>query len=170
MLSSLAVPFVDTRASTLSWWLGDDAPEPLAVLVLDGRDGATAGRLELRLLGASHHVVASTGVARCPEVVACGPSAAALPAEHQGVVGGARYRFRSATQSYAPAAVARVARDLRRRASGAPDALVGVFPGSPDALTVLTGRELRRGWAWASWHVYPAAGEVVRTRSSLVRP
>ena len=32
------------------------------------------------------------------------------------------------------------------------------------------GRELARGWAWSSWHVYPQAGEVVRTRSSLVVP
>jgi hypothetical protein len=60
-----------------------------------------------------------------------------------------------------------VARDLRRRAQ-APDALAGIFPGSPDALTVLAGREVAGGWTWSSWHVYPAAGEVVRTRSSLV--
>lgn len=164
MLSRLAVPFVDARASALSWWLGDDAPPALATLVLPGRAG---GRLELRLLGASHHVVASTAGARCPEVVACG-STAALPARHHGDVDGAAYRFASATTTYAPGALARVARDLRRRAAGAPDALVGVFPGSPDALTVLSGREVRGGWAWRSWHVYPTAGEVVRTRSRLV--
>ena len=167
MLSQLAVPFVDARASALSWWLGDDAPAALAELVLTGRDGS---RLELRLLGASHHVVASTRVARCPEVVACGRPARALPARHDGEVDGASYRFTSATATYPPAALARVARDLRRRASGATDALVGVFPGSPDALTVLRGRELARGWAWESWHVYPGPGEVVRTRSRLVAP
>ena len=61
-----------------------------------------------------------------------------------------------------------MARDLRRRHAGDAGSLVGVFPGSPDALTVLTGRAVRGGWAWASWHVYPGAGEVVRTRSSLV--
>jgi hypothetical protein len=166
VLSPLTVPFVDARASALSWWLGDDAPAPLATLVLTG----AAGRLELRLLGASHQVVASAGSARCPEVVACGPATSLLPAAHDGDVGGARYRFRSATTAYPPAALSRVARDLRRRAGGAPDALVGVFPGSPDALTVLTGRERRGGWSWSSWHVYPAAGEVVRTRSSLVGP
>ena len=166
MLTRLAVPFVDTRASALSWWLGDDAPPALATLVLTG----AAGTLELRLLGASHHVVASAGGARCPEVVACGPSAGGLPGRHDGEVAGARYRFRSTTTTYAPPALARVARRLRRRAEGAEDALVGVFPGSPHALTALTGRELARGWAWSSWHVYPSAGEVVRTRSSLVVP
>ena len=164
MISSLSVPFVDARASALSWWLGDDAPAPLATLVLRG----AAGELELRLLGASHHVVARAGAARCPEVVACGSRPAALPASHDGDVDGARYRFSSATTAYAPAGLVRVARDLRRRAERAPDALVGVFPGSPHALTVLSGREVRGGWAWASWHVYPGAGEVVRTRSSLV--
>ena len=75
MLSRLAVPFVDARASALSWWLGDDAPAPLATLVLTG----AAGTLELRLLGASHHVVARTGDARVPEVVACGTRATSRP-------------------------------------------------------------------------------------------
>ena len=166
MLSRLAVPFVDARASALSWWLGDDAPPPLATLVLTG----AAGSLELRLLGASHQVVAAAGSARCPEVVACGADSTGLPRRHEGPVDGARYRFSSATTAYAPAQLARVARDLRRRASGAPDSLVGVFPGSPHALTVLTGHEVPRGWAWSSWHVYPEAGEVVRTRSRLRAP
>ncbi|MCW2680762.1 MAG: hypothetical protein JWM62_2163, partial [Frankiales bacterium] len=80
MLAPLAVPFVDARASALSWWLGDDAPAPLASLVLTG----STGSLELRLLGASHHVVATTGAARCPEVVACGVRDDALPARHDG--------------------------------------------------------------------------------------
>ena len=166
MLTDLAVPFVDTRASALSWWLGDDAPDPLATLLLRG----SAGSLELRLLGASHHVVASAGAARCPEVVACGSRRATLPATHESAVGPGRYRFTSTTTTYDGPRLARAARALRRRYDGAPDALVGVFPGSPHALTVLTGREVRGGWAWASWHVSPGAGEVVRTRSSLVLP
>ena len=164
MLSSLPVPYVDARASALSWWLGDDAPEPLATLVLPGANGS----LELRLLGASHQVVAAAGDARCPEVVACGAGSSPVPARHSGVVDGAHYRFASSTRAYDAAGLARVARDLRRRAAR-PDTLAGVFPGSPDALTLLAGRELRAGWAWSSWHVYPAAGEVVRTRSSWTR-
>jgi hypothetical protein len=46
---------------------------------------------------------------------------------------------------------------------------VGAFPGSPDALTVLSARPLATGWSWRSWHVYPAGGEVVRTTGSLRR-
>jgi hypothetical protein len=136
VLTDLAVPFVDTRASALSWWLGDDAPPPLATLVLRGRSGA----LELRLLGASHHVVATAGAARCPEVVACGGRRSPLPPSHEGRLGDGRYRFTSTTTSYDDAGLARAARALRRRYEGAPDALLGVFPGSPHALTVLTGR------------------------------
>jgi hypothetical protein len=166
VLHTVPVPFVDTRAAALSWWLGDDAPTPLASLVLEG----ATGRLDLHLLGASHHVVASAGGARCPEVVACGARTPSLPARHEGAVGAARYRFTSTTTTYDGAGLARVARDLRRRYAQADGSLVGVFPGSPDALTVLSGREVRGGWAWASWHVYPGAGEVVRTRSLLVAP
>lgn len=164
MLAPLSVPFVDTRASALTWWLGDDAPAALASLLLTGADGS----LELRLLGASHHVVATVGAARCPEVVACGVRPAALPDRHDGAVDGAHYRFTSSTTAYDAVTLSRLARDLRRRCAGSSRALVGVFPGSPDALTVLAGREVRGGWAWSSWHVYPGAGEVVRTRSRLV--
>jgi len=164
VLAPLAVPFVDARADALSWWLGDDAPPALASLVLPG----STGSLELRLLGASHQVIATAGAARCPEVVACGVRQPALPARHDAAVGEARYRFTSTTTAYDAASLSRLARDLRLRCAGSARALVGVFPGSPDALTVLAGREVRGGWAWSSWHVYPGAGEVVRTRSRLI--
>ena len=36
MLSRLAVPFVDARASALSWWLGDDAPPNFILMNLVG--------------------------------------------------------------------------------------------------------------------------------------
>jgi len=168
VLAPLSVPFVDSRAEELSWWLGDDAPACLATLVLPG----STGSLELRLLGASHQVIATAGDARCPEVVACGVRKPALPARHDGTVGDAHYRFTSTTTGYDAASLSRLVRDLRRRCVGSTRALVGVFPGSPDALTVLAGREVRGqardGWAWSSWHVYPGAGQVVRTRSRLV--
>ena len=165
MLTDLAVPFVDTRADALSWWLGD-GPEPLARVLLEG----AAGTLELQLLGASHRIVATSGGAEVPEVVACGADGQRLPQQHEAARGEGRYRFRSTTTSYDDRGMGRVARDLRRRWSGDPQALVGAFPGSPHALTVLTGRAVRGGWTWASWHVYPSSREVVRTRSSLVVP
>ena len=165
MLTDLAVPFVDTSAAALSWWLGD-GPVPLARVQLAG----AAGVLELQLLGASHRIVATAGGVEVPEVVACGSGGQRLPQQHEAVHGSGRYRFMSTTTSYDDRGTARVARDLRRRWAGDPQALVGAFPGSPHALTVLTGRAVRGGWSWASWHVYPSSREVVRTRSSLVVP
>ena len=163
MLADLVVPYVDTRAAGLSWWLGD-APEPLAVLRVDD----PAGAVELRLLGASHQVVAAAGTARVAEVVACRPGTAApLPGATARRVDGADYRFTSRTTTYDQRGLRRVAGALRRRHEPDPHSIVGAFPGSPDALTVLTARPVHRGWAWRSWHVYPATAEVVRTTGSF---
>jgi hypothetical protein len=163
VLTDLAVPFVDTSAAALSWWLGD-GPAPLA----SARLASCAGDVELQLLGASHRVVAHAGGAEIAEVVACGVSGGPLPARHEERHGRTRYRLASSTTSYDETGLARAARDLRRRWTPDPQALVGAFPGSPHALTVLVARPVARGWSWASWHVYPRSGEVVRTRSSLV--
>lgn len=165
MLTDLAVPFVDTSAAALSWWLGD-GPVPLARVRLE----AAGGALELQLLGASHRIVATAGDAEVPEVVACGSGGERLPQQHEARRGAGRDRFTSTTTSYDDRGTARVARNLRRRWARDPQALVGAFPGSPHALTVLAGRSVRGGWSWASWHVYPSSREVVRTRSSLVVP
>jgi len=165
VLAELAVPFLDSRADALGWWIGD-GPEPLATLTLSGPRGS----LELELLGASHRAVATVDGIDVPEVVACGRAGTALPRRHEAGRGGGRYRFASTTTSYDAAGISRVAADLRRRWTRDSAALVGVFPGSPHALTVLTGRVVAAGWSWASWHVYPSSGEVVRTRSSLAAP
>lgn len=165
MLLDLAVPFVDARAAGLSWWLGE-GPDHLAALTLPG----PLGSIELRLLGASHQVVARTGDATAPEVVACRPGPVSpLPGTTRVHLDGADYRFTSATRSYDAQGTARVAGGLRHRHTGDGRSLVGAFPGSPDALTVLTARSLPGGWAWRTWHVYPGSGEVVRTTGSLTR-
>ena len=165
MLAELAVPFLDSRADALGWWIGA-GPTPLATLSLRGPRGS----LELELLGASHRAVATVDGIEIPEVVACGQAGEALPRRHEAGHGAGRYRFASTTTSYDEPDLARVAGDLRRRWRRDSSALVGVFPGSPHALTVLAGRVVTRGWTWSSWHVYPGTGEVVRTRSSLVAP
>lgn len=165
MLADLAVPFVDTRAAGLSWWLGD-APDALAVLVLPG----PSGPLELRLLGASHQVVGYSGGARVAEVVACRPGpTGTLPGSASRRLDGADYRFASATRSYDESGLRRTALGLRRRHALDERSLVGAFPGSPDALTVLAARPLRTGWAWRTWHVYPGSREIVRTVGSFRR-
>ena len=164
MLTDLAVPFVDTSASALSWWLGE-GPAPLA----SARLVSSGGEVELQLLGASHRVVARAGDAEIAEVVACGLSGGPLPPRHEEWHGRTRYRLASSTTSYDARGLARVARDLRRRWTPDRQALVGAFPGSPHAVTVLVARPVVRGWSWASWHVYPRSGEVVRTTGSFRR-
>jgi hypothetical protein len=57
--------------------------------------------------------------------------------------------------------VARLARD--------PDALVGVFPGLPNAFTGIRCRAIGAVLSWETWHAYPQTGELVRTKSALVR-
>jgi hypothetical protein len=166
VLADLAVAYVDTRAAGLSWWLGE-APEPLAALSLPG----PLGSIELRLLGASHQVVARAGDATAPEVVACRPGPTTpLPGTTRLRLDGADYRFASTTTTYDGRGLSRVATALRRRHTGDPASLVGAFPGSPDALTVLTARPLATGWRWRTWHVYPGSGEVVRTTGALRLP
>jgi hypothetical protein len=158
----LSVPFLDTRAESLSWWIGD-APEPLGELVLD----SPQGQLALRLLGASHQAVAQVGRVLLPEVVACrGPGDGLGPRALE--LDGARYQFISSRTTYDSPTLARAAGDLRRRHTGSKQSIVGTFPGSPHALTVLRGHELAQGWRWRTWHVYPGSGEVVRTMSTLV--
>jgi hypothetical protein len=164
VLTDLAVPYVDTSAAALSWWLGD-GPTPLA----RARLTSSGGDVELKLLGASHRVVARAGDAEVAEVVACGVAGGPLPPRHEEWHGRSRYRLTSSTTSYDERGLARAARELRRRWTPDPQALVGAFPGSPHALTVLVARPVDLGWSWASWHVYPRSGEVVRNRSSLVR-
>lgn len=132
MLTELAVPFLDSRADALGWWIGD-GPEPLATLTLSG----PRGPLELQLLGASHRAVATVDGIDVPEVVACGSAGRALPGRHEAARGLGRYRFASTTTSYDDGGIRRVAGDLRRRWSHDPAALVGVFPGSPDRKSVV---------------------------------
>ena len=163
MLADLSVPYVDTRAAGLSWWLGE-APTPLATLHLPG----PVGPVELRLLGASHQVIACARDADVAEVVACRPGAgAALPGSEVRRLEGAEYRFASATSTYDAVALRRTARALSRRHASDSRSLVGAFPGSPDALTVIAAQPLAAGWTWRTWHVYPGSGEIVRTRGSL---
>ncbi|MDP9432536.1 MAG: DUF2617 family protein [Actinomycetota bacterium] len=179
MITELDVPYLDTTAAALRF-------SPVAVpgadlddLVLDVLELGSAGRrLRLQLLGASHRAVLTVDGAELTETVACpacGGSGGPLPGTHEEAVGGLRYRFASQVRTVCPADLAALAARLRAAAVG-PDRLAGVFPGSPDALTVLQGRadapvpgaDGIRTAQWRTWHLYPGTGEVVRTRSAVI--
>lgn len=158
MLTTLHVPYVDTRAADLVWTLDHPVVPALAEQV--------AGPLQLRVLGASHQVVLDGLV----ETLACLPGVPAdLPGDVRRPAGGWGYRFRSTVEDLGPAQVRARAEELRRLAAG-PAAVVAAFPGDPDAVTALRADRLDADAAgWSTWHLYPGAGQLVTTRTELTR-
>ncbi|WDZ86138.1 DUF2617 family protein [Micromonospora cathayae] len=187
MLVSLAAPYVDTSAGDLSLALGGPELPALHVLDLDLPGGA---RLRLRLLGASHQVLltdparpvaapahsgsvpARPGAGPVPftETVACLPGRRPdLPATvHEPASG---YTFTATVLRPEPGGLSsRVAR-LRADLADDPYALVGVFPGDPDAVTALAVAPDPTAGAvrWRTWHAYPQTNELVLTETVVTR-
>lgn len=167
MRHELAVPFLDAAASGLRWCVGPAAAAPPALCATTvRRDGH---RLELRILGASHAVVVhpADGRSGTAEVVACGaPAGTALPLSGARTRrGGLVWETDASIERPGRAALAAVAQRLRDAEATDPETLLAGFPGHADALTVLRPSPDRA--AWESWHLYPATGEVVRTRTAL---
>lgn len=171
MLVCLDTPYVDTSAADLTLELG--GPERPALHVLDL---ALPGRvrLRLRLLGASHQVVlrATTAVGDDPaeveltETVACLPGRPPeLPATvHDESTG---YRFTATVLRPTGAELSTRVAALRAELTDDPYALVGVFPGDPDAVTALAVRpDPPAGTVrWRTWHAYPQTSELVLTET-----
>ncbi|MDG4787358.1 DUF2617 family protein [Micromonospora sp. WMMD1102] len=173
MLVNLDTAYEDTTAAELS--LALDTPEQPALHLLDlgrlTRLGRPGTRLQLRLLGASHQVVLDGPDGGLIETVACLPGRRPeLPATLADPATG--YRFTARVRQLSPARLSECAARLRRDLAGDPYALVGVFPGGPDAITALrVGRPGGRDAAgtgrigWRTWHAYPGSGEVVETET-----
>ncbi|WP_326553187.1 DUF2617 family protein [Micromonospora sp. NBC_01813] len=175
MLVTLDAPYVDTTAADLGFALGLaqlpalhvlDLPLPAPLAVGGGPGGAGAprsGLLRLRLLGASHQAVLRTGDSELVETVACLPGRPRdLPPTVAGPDG---YRFAARVRRLPADALAARVGDLRRQLTDDPQALVGIFPGSPDALTALHARFDDGQVSWLTWHSYPQAGELVETET-----
>lgn len=165
MLVTIGAPYVDTTANALGFVLGGAALEPLAL-----RQVRLAGvDVELRLLGASHQVFA--GAVR--ETVACLPDVTGpLPQALGRAIEGWSYHFTAEVSRPEPAEFRREVKALRERFSELPNALGGVFPGSPDAVTVLSATELPSTGSgpritWSTWHTYPLTAEIVMTQTVL---
>lgn len=155
----IAAPYVDTRAADLTWALSLPPLPALAVKKVQ----VPGGVVELRLLGSSHQAVFRSAGHEVSEAVACLPGAdASLPSAAERVVDGARYSFRS--RVFRPPAFRLIVATLAL-VSGR--GLVGRFPGTPGALTVLTARGRGRRASWRTWHTYPQTGEIVLTSSSV---
>ncbi|HEX6967576.1 MAG TPA: DUF2617 family protein [Micromonosporaceae bacterium] len=164
MLVTLDTPYADTTAADLSFALG--LPELPALHVRDLAVTPGGARLRLRLLGASHQVVLWAASDVLVETVACLPGrSACLPsAVDEQTLG---YRFSARVQRLAPARLsARVAR-LREQLTDNPYALIGVFPGSPDAVTALCAWRTQTMIGWRTWHAYPQTRELVVTETGV---
>lgn len=168
MIATLEVPFRDTRTADLGFRLtsGEIGPRPaLACLQLDLGEV----RLELRILGGSHEARAHVAGEGLSEVVACdAPGAGALPASHEAPAAAGPYRFQSQGVRLGPTALVSAAERLAAEVGASPWGIVGRFPGHPAALTALSAAPRADGIRWASWHLYPGAGELVWTTSVLL--
>ena len=161
MRAAVATRFADAKAADLALSLEEVELDVLASLRL----AVPGGSLDLRVLGASHQVVLEADDATTWETLACGV-AGELPAERATAIDRRRHHFTSTIRrGLDPAPVA--GRLLDELAADA-HALVVAFPGSPHALTAVRAFDLGPGRCdWASWHLYPEAGEVVTTRSQV---
>ncbi|TMQ95625.1 DUF2617 family protein [Actinomadura soli] len=142
MRTTLDTPYADARADALSFALGLPPLDALAVLPIE-RAGLT---VELRLLGASHQVIAGP----LSETVACLPgSAEPLPGRASSDVPGWTYEFAATTAALSDGtAFCRAVEAVCARLADRGDALTGDFPGSRHAVTALAlERTVRAGSA-----------------------
>lgn len=168
MKTSISIPFADASAASLGWRLAHSAREPLAVLTID------VGwlRADLGVLGASHQVRfdADDGSAAV-ELVACDVGDGGLPSRAAHRIGGLEYRFRSSVQRLSDDAFAAEVDALAARHSDDPGALVGSFPGTATAVTILAFQPVERyeHARWRTWHAYPQTYEVITTVTDVRR-
>lgn len=165
MRCRLDTPYSDTRAGSLSWHLGAPPRPALAALTLE----VWEVKIEFRLLGSSHQVVATLGASSCSETVACDAGGAGLPPVTDRALPGLVYRFSSLVEQLPAERLSRRAESILESVGDDTSGLVGVFPGSPHALTAVRAEPRPGGVAWWTWHVYPQSGEVVVTASEVRR-
>lgn len=158
-VTQIHVPFVDVSAAGLRWAMGLPEQPALVERTIDLGDDRS---LALRILGASHQVLVRHGErVLVSETVACGlPDADALPERVES--GG--YLITSRVERLHGAQLRRAVADLLAVLDEDPCAVVGGFPGDPDAVTALVADEPTAGTvSWRTWHAYPQTGELVTT-------
>lgn len=157
---ALTTPYLDTDADQLAFSLEQGALDALAV-----RQVTVAGTdVQLRLLGASHQVLAGPVC----ETVACLPGVAGgLPASAAREFDGWTYRFGARVERLAGDRFSERVAWIRGRSDGEPAALYGIFPGSPEAVTALCVERHGSGLSWRTWHTYPQSRQIVATHTRL---
>lgn len=165
MLTTLATAYTDTRAGDLAWCLGKAALPALALLDLSLGDID----VQLRLLGASHQVLLTSGQGDCSETVACLPGRSApLPMGVAKRMGGWEYEFAACVEELPGSVFTSRAQELLDLVADHPNGLAGIFPGDPDAFTAMLVSAREGTVHWRTWHAYPQEGRLVATRSRVV--
>jgi hypothetical protein len=169
-LLELVVPYRDTRARDLCWSLALPVQPALAVRGVRLGGGLV---LELRLLGASHQVLAwaeEETELLCVETVACLPGLAdPLPERDVRALSGGCYEWRAETLTLSGPEFDRMVERIRHSVEANSHSLAGYYPGAPGALTAVLPEAAGPGVRWTTWHSYPQDGRLVRTRSAFRR-
>ncbi|MFE9255624.1 DUF2617 family protein [Streptomyces sp. NPDC006879] len=164
MLTTLKTTYTDTRAADLAWALGRDPLPALAVMKLE----LAGAKVELRLLGASHQVLAEEDEVRCSETVACIPgSSTPLPLGVAKRIGDWEYQFAARVETLSRGSFAGRAQELLALVADHPNGLAGTFPGSPYAFTAMLVQKCEGQMRWRTWHAYPQEGQLVATRTRV---
>ncbi|MFD4607847.1 DUF2617 family protein [Streptomyces sp. NPDC058451] len=164
MLTTLNTSYTDTRAADLAWALGREPLPALATLDLE----PARGKLQLRLLGASHQVLLEEERGSCSETVACIPgSSTPLPLGVAKRSDDWEYEFAARVEFLSPGSFTGRAQELLALVSEHPHGLAGVFPGSPNAFTAMLAQWHDGQVHWRTWHAYPQDGQLVATRTRV---
>ncbi|MBL1066016.1 DUF2617 family protein [Streptomyces sp. 7-21] len=164
MLTTIQTSFTDTRANDLAWALDREPLPSLATLDLELR----GGRIQLRVLGASHQVFVDRSEGTCSETVACMPgSSTPLPLGVSKRLGNLAYEFAARVESLSAGSFAGRAQELLALVAEHPHGLAGVFPGDPHAFTALLAQCGDGQIQWRTWHAYPQERRLVATRTRI---
>jgi hypothetical protein len=148
---SPSVAFVDTAADQLTY-----TNTAALIPALATKHVSCVG---LRVLGASHQVK----VGRLIETLACQPGRRPyLPPEHQQD----GYSFSSNVETMSRRKLIARVHGLKAMADDR-NALLVAFAGDPLALTAMRASDSGGSIEWETWHVYPQAGQIVSTRSTV---
>ncbi|MGH3622958.1 MAG: DUF2617 family protein, partial [Sciscionella sp.] len=149
MRALLSTGYTDSSAADLSLAYGLPALPALGT----HRVELPAAGVALRVLGASHQVVLDLGGQRWSETVACLPDGAGKLPEHDEVTGELLTgTFGARCERLAAEELTRRVAAVRQRCDRDPHALVGAFPGAPEAITALLVAEEGGGVRWWAWH------------------
>lgn len=169
MLAVLDVPFVDTSPDSLALHCGLDRLPALGTLVVEHEKTD----IELRILSASHQVVVNHDRQQLlSETVAClgeqtrGSGSIPLPSDRSEQSRTCVHDFSSSRAVMTPSQFEYEVGRIVQQATSDERSLVGQFPGSPLAVTVMTVTAMDTTSAqWTSRHAYPQHLAIVETQS-----